>query len=34
MTYFPAPLTITLAIAALAGLATVAARLRWMNSSG
>jgi CubicO group peptidase (beta-lactamase class C family) len=34
MTYFPAPLTITLAIAALAGLATVAARLRWMKSSG
>jgi CubicO group peptidase (beta-lactamase class C family) len=33
MTYFPAPLTITLAIVALAGLATWLARLRWIHSS-
>jgi CubicO group peptidase (beta-lactamase class C family) len=33
MTYFPAPLTITLGLAALAGLVTVIARLRWMGSS-
>jgi CubicO group peptidase (beta-lactamase class C family) len=33
MTYFPAPLTITLGIAALAGLVTLIARLRWMGSS-
>jgi hypothetical protein len=33
MTYFPAPLTITLGVAALAGVVTLIARLRWMGSS-
>lgn len=33
MTYFPAPLTITLGVAALAGLVTLTARLRWAGSS-
>ncbi|HTV00281.1 MAG TPA: serine hydrolase domain-containing protein [Luteitalea sp.] len=33
MTYFPAPLTITLAVVALAGVLTFVARLRWALSS-
>ena len=33
LTYFAAPLTITLGVAALAGLATVLARLRWVAST-
>ncbi len=31
LTYFPAPLTITLGVAAAAGMATVLARLRWLR---